>query len=456
MGIIEELLKEEKVSQKAPAYPIFVLPIGDTFLHLAKYLEYSYHKLILKIDDGLGSFEYIKSDFSKVYESAMSRLNRDSGFLQQLKKIYEDEYNRALSAYQKARDFKSANNLLMLSVGVAHIIEPLSILGTHYLKDLLSLKIKEPSELTRVLNALTSPETKSFSNDYDESLLKTIKDKSLVKSHLEKYYWIKNSYAGSFKLSEKDLQEQSLKPLSKDYFDNIKKEKAEVKKKYKLDKKILELAEHLLFLTSWQDERKINILKAITELDLVLHKLSREYKISFKDMRNLLPEEILNRKIPPKQELEKRRVCFLWFFDTTLENNSFLISGKEALDLYNKYNKKSFSSVQSISGMGASSGAAIGRVSICKTLEDIKNFKQGDILVTSMTRPEYLPAMKKSLAIVTDEGGITCHAAIVARELRIPAVIGTKNATEILKNGDLVEVKANHNTVIILERSQAH
>ena len=69
-----------------------------------------------------------------------------------------------------------------------------------------------------------------------------------------------------------------------------------------------------------------------------------------------------------------------------------------------------------------------------------------------MTRPEFLPAMKKASAIVTDEGGITSHAAIVSRELGIPCIIGTKNATEILKNGDLVEVKANHNMVVILEK----
>ena len=79
-------------------------------------------------------------------------------------------------------------------------------------------------------------------------------------------------------------------------------------------------------------------------------------------------------------------------------------------------------------------------------------FKDNTILVTSMTRPEYLPAMKKAIAIVTDEGGITCHAAIVSRELGIPCVINTKNATETLKNGDLIEVKADHGAVMIVEK----
>ena len=68
-----------------------------------------------------------------------------------------------------------------------------------------------------------------------------------------------------------------------------------------------------------------------------------------------------------------------------------------------------------------------------------------------MTRPEYLPAMKKSLAIVTDEGGITSHAAIVSRELKIPCIIGTKTATQVLKDGDLVQVNANHGQVTVLD-----
>jgi len=102
-------------------------------------------------------------------------------------------------------------------------------------------------------------------------------------------------------------------------------------------------------------------------------------------------------------------------------------------------------------GTPANKGTAIGRVIICKTIAAIDKVKKGDILVASMTRPEFMPALKKAAAIITDEGGITCHAAIVARELNIPAVIGTKFATKVLKDGMLVEVRANHGIVKILK-----
>ncbi|MEK7083758.1 MAG: PEP-utilizing enzyme, partial [Patescibacteria group bacterium] len=71
-----------------------------------------------------------------------------------------------------------------------------------------------------------------------------------------------------------------------------------------------------------------------------------------------------------------------------------------------------------------------------------REVQQGDILVTSMTTPDFLPAMERAAAFVTDEGGITCHAAIIAREMKKPCIIGTKTATKQLKNGDMIEVDA--------------
>jgi len=71
--------------------------------------------------------------------------------------------------------------------------------------------------------------------------------------------------------------------------------------------------------------------------------------------------------------------------------------------------------------------------------------------VTSMTTPEFVPAMRKAKAIVTDEGGVTCHAAIVSRELNKSCVIGTKNASKVLKDGDLVEVDAEKGLIKIIK-----
>jgi len=93
-----------------------------------------------------------------------------------------------------------------------------------------------------------------------------------------------------------------------------------------------------------------------------------------------------------------------------------------------------------LTGTPASPGFAAGPVQIIKSVKEIEKVEKGEILVTTMTSPDFVPAMKKVVAIVTDKGGQTSHAAIVSRELGIPCVVGTEKATEILKNGQIITV----------------
>lgn len=101
-----------------------------------------------------------------------------------------------------------------------------------------------------------------------------------------------------------------------------------------------------------------------------------------------------------------------------------------------------------LTGQVAYAGAIVrGRVAIVQSTRDMQKLKRGDVLVSSMTRPEFLMSIKRAAAIVTDEGGMMCHAAIVARELKKPCVVGTKHATRIFKNGERVMVDANKGIV---------
>ncbi len=100
-----------------------------------------------------------------------------------------------------------------------------------------------------------------------------------------------------------------------------------------------------------------------------------------------------------------------------------------------------------IKGQIAQMGLARGRVKIVRKKDQVAQVEVGDVIVSPMTTPDFLPAMKKAVAFVTDEGGITCHAAIVARELGKPCIIGTKIASKVFKDGDMVEVDANQGIV---------
>jgi pyruvate,water dikinase len=102
---------------------------------------------------------------------------------------------------------------------------------------------------------------------------------------------------------------------------------------------------------------------------------------------------------------------------------------------------------QLLKGAGASPGVATGKVRIIMGKGEITKIENGDIIVTTMTSPDLVPGMSKSAAIITDLGGITCHAAIVSREMGIPAIVGTREATNKLKDRQQITVDAYNGIV---------
>jgi pyruvate, water dikinase len=116
-----------------------------------------------------------------------------------------------------------------------------------------------------------------------------------------------------------------------------------------------------------------------------------------------------------------------------VQTRSITTIGKKIID-------KEISGEVILSGLGASPGVASGKVKVINDLSELDKIQTGDILVTKMTNPDMVVSMQKSVAIITDEGGMTAHAAIVSREMGIPAVVGTREATAKLKDGDIVTV----------------
>ena len=157
----------------------------------------------------------------------------------------------------------------------------------------------------------------------------------------------------------------------------------------------------------------------------------------------LTTKEILSGILPSIEELIKRDKGY--FF-----GNNLLFVDKNRSDIEKifkiKFKIKKFDSAI-LQGSIAQKGIARGFVRRVMGHKQIGELKKGEILVSSMTIPDFLPAMKKAAAIVTNEGGILCHAAILARELQKPCIIGTKFATHILRDGDYVEVDANNGIV---------
>lgn len=157
-------------------------------------------------------------------------------------------------------------------------------------------------------------------------------------------------------------------------------------------------------------------------------------EIDLEDLSFLLPGEFLRDYLKLISERKKAVIVELHGKEVIL---------RQGVDVVRELTKKEhISSINEVWGSVACSGKIQGRVQLILSKEDITRFTRGNVLVTPTTDPDHLPAMNKAIAFVTDEGGIACHAAIVARELGVPCIVGTKLATKIFKDGDVVEVDA--------------
>jgi len=159
--------------------------------------------------------------------------------------------------------------------------------------------------------------------------------------------------------------------------------------------------------------------------------------ISFEDLsRNFIDMKKIKERSNENIFIIQGEIKDSYYFEKLKEEYGFEL---EKIDVPDR--------VEEVTGQIACKGNAKGRVRVIMKREDVQKMQDGEVLVSSMTVPDFLPAMKKAVAFVTDEGGITCHAAIVARELNKPCIIGTKIATKVLRGVHIVEVDADQGIV---------
>jgi len=291
-----------------------------------------------------------------------------------------------------------------------------------------------------------------------------------LNKYSKKYFYARTSFYETVSLNEGNLVKLIKDTIENNSIDSLREEYTKLangmkhlKEKQKLHKKLFtstkEEKDYLWYFTimhSWQDERKVSMMTHFNYFENILQEVSKRTGIEYDSIALMTLEEvedlILEKKIDVK-EIEKRKegVFYIYKKDKVLR-----FYGEEAKELVNSI-PSSVDSKEILKGAIASKGHTStkirGKVRIVHNpAKDI--FNEGEVLVTTMTRPEFVPIMQKALAIVTDEGGLTSHAAIVSRELGIPCIIGTKVATQILVNGDLVEVDVENGIVKKLSESK--
>ncbi len=282
-----------------------------------------------------------------------------------------------------------------------------------------------------------------------------------IRKHIRDYDYYKSNYAFIRHVTNEEVIAEIEKYLlDKDLFDSDydrlkhyrdQQERAikNIRTKHSLKENPLQFFN---LLTYWREERKQVNLMSIYVYHMILQVIEEKTGVPKKYLEYLSYEEVevAIKGLISKATLEKRleNGILVEYTGTTYR----MIEGEEAVSLRDELEKKLLGEQdqKSITGQTACQGYAKGIARVILDENDFQKLKKGEILVTGMTRPEFVPLMKVAAGIVTNEGGITCHAAIVSRELGKPCIIGTKIGTEVIKDGDLIEVRANHGTVRIL------
>jgi len=316
---------------------------------------------------------------------------------------------------------------------------------------------------------LTSPDELAFTQREKLSLLKVAllakKGKEIGKlldKHSSLFYWYKNNYsviesldAAYFRDKMNNISlEHTYKQIKTEiaalesYEKRINLKKKKILKKHSFSGDITDTLNFFTTLTLLRDRRKEWMLKYHVLIKQFASEISVRTKIPHHELEYFSYWEFGSFEALKKINAKQRLIHSTWIAD---ENSGYHgIFGKKALAINDLLQKKLINKSETLTGVSASSGFAIGTVKIINRVSEFSKMQQGDILVSSNTRPEYVPVMKKAAAIITDEGGITCHAAIVSRELRIPCIVGTQVATKTLKDGMRVEVDADNGLVRII------
>lgn len=332
-----------------------------------------------------------------------------------------------------------------------------------YLRRLLRHHVPAPA-LDHVLEVLLTPELLSFHQQAEKELLecamcaKSAGDlHKQVRAYAVRWHWLENSYYASKALnashflkrvSHLDKKEAVAKLATiRSYIIEVRRKKKTVAKQYHVPSRIVRIASVLADSIWRQDHRKGVVWWASGVINTLSRALAHRRAVSVEDLMYYSAREWLllaeHNVHLPSDVLRERKEFFVL---NTKEHRSKIFTGREAQRiaqaLFSLHSVKGKHASETLHGTVVSrgSGKVRGSVTVLTSPQQAGQLQKGNVLVAAMTSPDYIGAMRKAAAIVTDVGGLMSHAAVVSRELHIPCIVGTKIATQVLKDGDLVDV----------------
>lgn len=446
----------------------------------------------------LNGDEYLLDlDFETLCNKLDSYLQNDFNFFEKFAKIEFDlvEKIKKYLIYLKNKDLSKLNfkelykemekfNDLYIKSFIPGMTRPEDFLVDR-LKNELNNTIFTKKEIDIILTKIsTCPNY--FPLSYSEEPLDLLKIaleykngkniEGLIKEHLEKYSWIKGpvefedtTFTKEDYLSRlNNLINEDIEEKIKNIYNVRKNNDIEYKKileQYKFTekaKKLIKAIRNFIFLRTYTTEYSDHLF--FTGRHTIFKEITNRTNIADKDLIMLDDKEILdilkNQGIMSKEiknTLENRKKGFAMIW---LDGNVQKIFGEESLKLQDEiaktykilnHEENNKSNNKIVSGNIANRGKVKGIARVLTTYQDIYNVKKGDIIVATMTTPDYVSAMEKASGFITDEGGVTCHAAILSREFNVPCIVGTINGTKAIQDGQMIELDAYTGIVYILE-----
>lgn len=306
--------------------------------------------------------------------------------------------------------------------------------------------------------------------DVCKKLKKYTTENELIDKHINKYKWINTEYISNewtrerwialFKdaLLDKKSPKKKLEEILKN-FDHLNRERAKVIHELDPPKKVLHAIDALSEFIAQRDWAKGYMTKFLLSHRLLLTEIGSRMGIRANELFNYsyleLKKYLQTGEVVDKKEIKNRKNNG---FAILIKNGNFsLMSGKKKIQRMIKKEGisepfKKIINITSFKGLSASRGKIIGKARVIEDASRLSEFKKGEIIVTYMTTMEFTPVFRNAAAVITDEGGMSCHAAIISREFKLPCIVGTKIATRVIQTGDNIEVDADSGTVTIMQQ----
>ena len=341
-----------------------------------------------------------------IFEITSSLSSFHSKSKQKIKKLVREEKNPIMQLQELHEILSSATTYIWLAHGLEE-----------YYKEKLKQEVPKyiSSEIDLFIGDASFPKKKNAHTRMEEAMRRGISSERIAK----KWGWIRIRDGFSEPFTKEEIQIQKENVSSKSYL-----------KKIKIPIPLRLLFNQVQELVYFRTARTDVFYELLFQSRPILRNIAKYYNISFNELRHYSIQTLLSEKPIKNFPL----VSFASYLGNGLYSQEVLVKeAKEQEELATLF----------VKGMIACKGIVRGKAKIVRAVAELQKVEKGDILITQMTFPSFIIAMQRAAGFVTDEGGLTCHAAIVAREMQKPCIIGTRKATTIFNDNDLVEVNAN-------------